>query len=823
MYYHIAEHKKMGNELQKSESFFYSLFEQSPFAIWISDETGTLININKAALILLNITKDDVIGTYNIFKDNIVENQGHIPLVKTVYDKGETITFELFYDSSKLNLLHLKKYASVVLHVTIYPVKNASGEIRNAIIHMTDITEQKYAVETKKEIESKFSAVFYSSPMVYTIYTMDGKLVETNPAFTKLHGYSHEEAIGKTVAELNLVKSNDQQRIRQIIDKTNGTFDNLEIETTNRDGSNSTLLLSHKIITINGISHRLGTAIDITQRKQIEISLNENQLQLKAQNEEYLAINEELEERNHDFASLNEEYVTQNEELLNAKEKADESNQRFQTIFEKSPIGITTIKSDGEIVSTNPALVKIVGGSFEQIEKINVFNLKSWQESGLLAFAKKAFKTGEEENGEFHYISFFGKECYVYCRFVPFTFQNEHYLLIMLSDITQRKQAEIEITTAKERAENSEINLQEAQRISKIGNWYLHFLNSELSWSKECYTLFEIDEQIDSENLRDEFEKKIHPDDRPALRQIQEEATKKNKGYTLEYRVTINNIIKTVLLIAEPVYDQNHLLIGYKGTLQDISEQKKIEKELINAKERAEESDRLKSAFLANMSHEIRTPMNAIIGFSEVIGNPNLDQEKRQQFTNIIKERTYDLLRIVEDILDISKIEVGQMKCIEIDFDLSELLNDLLIEYIQKAKKIKSKNAIHVKLTIPDKLKNVTIKADNQRIKQVITNLLDNALKFTDKGTIEFGCHMDSISTLLFFIKDTGIGIPENKQEIIFDRFRQADEALSGRIFGGTGLGLSIVKGIVTLMNGKIWLESRENEGTTFYFSLPLT
>jgi PAS domain S-box-containing protein len=265
----------------------------------------------------------------------------------------------------------------------------------------------------------------------------------------------------------------------------------------------------------------------------------------------------------------------------------------------------------------------------------------------------------------------------------------------------------------------------------------------------------------------------------------------------------------------EEIRATNEDLVATTIALQESYSELKV------AKEKAEESDRLKTAFLANMSHEIRTPMNAIVGFSDFLTKPDIALEKKERFSKIIKERTFDLLRIVEDILDVSKIEVGQMKVVETEFDLAALLNDLYLEYAQKLKSSDQKSAIKINLSLAPELKDLIIKNDSQRLKQVITNLLENAVKFTHEGNIELGCKIEE-NTLQFFVKDTGIGIPDSKKEIIFDRFRQAEEALSARIYGGAGLGLAIVKGILNLMNGKIWFCSKENRGSTFYFSIPL-
>jgi signal transduction histidine kinase/CheY-like chemotaxis protein len=258
------------------------------------------------------------------------------------------------------------------------------------------------------------------------------------------------------------------------------------------------------------------------------------------------------------------------------------------------------------------------------------------------------------------------------------------------------------------------------------------------------------------------------------------------------------------------------------GFAQDITQRKLVENELLKAKEKAEESDRLKSAFLANMSHEIRTPMNAVVGFSSFLAKPNLTTEKRNHFISLIKERSLDLLRIIEDIIDISKIEVFQLKIFETEIVLSEFVNEIAELYKLKTSQGLSKTSVRLIFEIDENLKKAIIKTDNLRLKQVIYNLIDNALKFTREGSIEFSCMSTPDGYILFKVKDTGIGIPSNMHDVIFDRFRQVEDIHEARQYGGTGLGLSIVKGIISLLNGKVWLESKVGIGSTFFFTIPL-
>jgi signal transduction histidine kinase/DNA-binding response OmpR family regulator len=254
----------------------------------------------------------------------------------------------------------------------------------------------------------------------------------------------------------------------------------------------------------------------------------------------------------------------------------------------------------------------------------------------------------------------------------------------------------------------------------------------------------------------------------------------------------------------------------------DITTIKESEQQLIKSKEKAEEADRLKSAFLANMSHEIRTPMNAILGFTDILIKQEFDHERQIEFLQIIQQRSNDLLQIINDILDSSRIEVGQMDIFESNGDLSELFDEIYQFYMTREFFIDNKKAIDLRKKLSLKPKQQQVVMDFTRIKQILCNFIDNAFKFTISGYIEFGCSLTNENELLlFYVKDTGIGIPKDKHGIIFDRFRQADETFLTKKTGGTGLGLSISKSLVELMNGKIWVESSLNNGSCFFFSLP--
>ena len=269
-----------------------------------------------------------------------------------------------------------------------------------------------------------------------------------------------------------------------------------------------------------------------------------------------------------------------------------------------------------------------------------------------------------------------------------------------------------------------------------------------------------------------------------------------------------------IYLALTPI-DPDNYSSGQTFMVLDITDEKEAERQLIAAKEKAEESDRLKSAFLANMSHEIRTPMNGILGFAELLKEPGLTGETQQEYISIIEKGGIRMLNIINDIVDISKIESGQMKISISETNVNEqiefIYNFFKTEVDQKGIQL----SIHKSLSSAQAI----LKTDREKLYSILTNLLKNAIKYSEIGTIEFGYKLRG-SQLEFFVSDTGIGIPKEKQKVIFERFIQAD--IEDRMARqGAGLGLAISKSYIEMLGGRIWVESAEGKGSTFYFTLP--
>jgi PAS domain S-box-containing protein len=249
---------------------------------------------------------------------------------------------------------------------------------------------------------------------------------------------------------------------------------------------------------------------------------------------------------------------------------------------------------------------------------------------------------------------------------------------------------------------------------------------------------------------------------------------------------------------------------------RDLKEKKQTEMELILAKQKAEESNRLKSAFLESISHEIRTPMNAIIGFSQLLNYEGNTAEEMAEFINFINKSGNSLLLIIDNILDVSTLKSGVLEVRETELKLNKLIDELR-EYFNFETSVKA-----VRLEVDNRLKDKELRiiTDGSRLRKTLFQLLNNATKFTERGTVLLGCDKKG-DMLEFFVKDTGVGINKKEIDYVFDVFRKGNPR-GEKLYGGTGLGLSIAKASVESMGGKIWLESETGKGTSVFFKVPL-
>jgi PAS domain S-box-containing protein len=377
-------------------------------------------------------------------------------------------------------------------------------------------------------------------------------------------------------------------------------------------------------------------------------------------------------------------------------------------------------------------------------------------------------------------------------------------------DISERKNAEGEILKHR-------MILAEAEKLANIGGWEWDMLTDQWTMSENWINIH----GCSNTNLSsDDILLIAHVDDRQVLQNAFERALHDAETYKIEYRIVRQDSGQIRYIKAYGDIKRNHLGKAVKmyGAAQDITIQKEFEDALLKAKIAAEQANLAKSEFLANMSHEIRTPINAIYGFSQILKDElsNATNQEHSEFANYIIEASDRLLFLINDILDISKVEAGKIEISNqiFDFDmlLLEIQNNITITAAQKDL------AFHI-IASSNLPKQVI--GDKYRIEQVIKNLLNNAIKFTESGKIELFVQMKSKNELLFKVVDTGIGIPENKLEGLFDKFYQVDSSYTKK-YAGAGLGLAISKKLVTLMGGKIEVQSEIGKGSSFQFTIKM-
>jgi PAS domain S-box-containing protein len=391
------------------------------------------------------------------------------------------------------------------------------------------------------------------------------------------------------------------------------------------------------------------------------------------------------------------------------------------------------------------------------------------------------------------------------------------------ADVTERQRAEEELRLAKESAEHaslerkeSEQRLRYAMQATGEGLWDWNLLTNLVKHNSRWCEMLGLSDRYLEHPLMD-FEQLVYDADRQMAMSAIQACLEGHGSYECEYRMLrADGLLIWVLDRGDVVErDEEGHPLRMVGSLSDITRRKEAENEMRLAKEAAEDASRVKGDFLANMSHEIRTPMNGIIGMTELALDTELNDEQRE-YIGLVKSSADSLLGIINDILDFSKIEAGQMNIEKIEFSLEHMLSQTMKTVAFRAHQKNLELLLHIAPDLPDWLV-----GDPGRMRQILLNLVGNAIKFTEHGEIEVSVERAKVMagdglTLHFSVRDTGIGIPASKIDMIFDSFSQADTSTT-RKYGGTGLGLSITMRLATLMDGNIWVESEPDRGSTFH------
>lgn len=604
--------------------------------------------------------------------------------------------------------------------------------------------------------EEKFSTVFHTAPNAIVLSTYpEGRIVEVNEKFVEISGFTVAEVTGKTPLELNLwVDESQRLDVVKEVEETR-MLNKRECTFMKKSGELFTGLLSIKIISIKNGMMYVSSLDDITERRRLQDVIRHERNLLRT-----------LIDHLPDPVTLKDyegKYLLNNKAHLYVLGVDSQEEVYGKTAFDFFP------EEDAQSYSSDDANVLRTGRMI--IDKVE---------------HAKHLETG------FPYWHMTSK--------IPIKDDSGKptQILTISHDITERKRADDILKETDEFNRSLLMTIpfgmdvvDETGTILFMGEKFRKMFGGD-AIGKKCWDLY-CDNGVQCEGC-------------PLRNDIK-------TGTTSTYEA--HNIL------GGKIFDINHtgmIFHGKKAMLEifhDITERKKSENDLIRSKEKAEESDRLKTAFLHNISHEIRTPMNAIVGFANLLREPGLSQEEHDSYTDIISRSSHHLLSIVNDVIEISNVEAGRLKISLSDCNLAGIFDDLYAQFRTTA----SEKEIEFSISTPAAGGIARLTTDCTKFIQVMTNLLNNAFKFTSSGKIIFGYTIKD-PYIEFFVSDTGIGIEHDSQEKIFERFYQVDNTVT-RLHEGTGIGLSISKAYVELLGGKIWLRSSPGKGSVFYFTIP--
>ncbi len=493
-----------------------------------------------------------------------------------------------------------------------------------------------------------------------------------------------------------------------------------------------------------------------------------------------------------------------------------DGNEIYRKAFELCPTGIVILDKEGKITYANYRVENILGLSKNEITQLT-YNAPKWEITDLegnivpdaeLPFAK-AIETRKAIDNVQHAIKIpNGKHKFLSINAIPIFYKNGQIngVIATIEDITELIQTEKDLKASKDIYKNLFENLIDEVHLwriirdenKEIKTWELIDANPSAlnSWGKSR-------NQVIGKSPNEIFNFDAVKQFMPIVKKIFD--TGKPHSWDAYFEPTNQYLSMSSI----PLKD------SFISTGRDITEMKVAEKKLIDAKEKAEKANRLKSEFLKNMSHEIRTPLNGILGFSDLLNSADTSKEERKQYVEIVQNSGHQLLRIIEDILEISNLESQQESVNETEFNLNDLVTELFSIFELKSKE--NNVPIYLYKALQDEESKII--TDRSKLYKILKNLLENAIKFTHHGFIKFGYEIKE-EQLVFFVKDTGIGISPKNRDLIFERFSQEEKEFSKSTYGGLGLGLSISKENARLLGGDITVESTKGEGTTFYVSV---
>ncbi|MGV8095394.1 MAG: PAS domain S-box protein [Mangrovibacterium sp.] len=501
--------------------------------------------------------------------------------------------------------------------------------------------------------------------------------------------------------------------------------------------------------------------------------------------------------------------ISEGEKRLLTEKALRQSEENFRRSMDESPLGMHIVSEKGETLYANQAFLSLYG--FNTIEEyINTPSEKRYTPESFKQHLKRKEKRmkGEHVDPEYEIeiIRTDSQTRYLHVHRKVISWNGIPRFHVIYQDYTEKKEAEKQLQLLSRSVEQSPVGI-----VITSPSGYIEYINPKFT-EMTGYTA----EEVIGENPRllksGEHPKEFYQDLWATIKEGKEwrgEFQNKKKNGELYWE---NAIIS-------PIFDEHGKIVHFVEAKEDITERKKMIADLKAAKEKVEESDRLKSSFLANISHEIRTPLNVILGFTEMLTHRDeLTPETAEEYLSIIKRNADELLQSICNVLDMSKLEMGQVKIVKDRINIRLLLDELCFHARRRIEDLDKKQ---IRLIQRNPEVEGYVSTDKERLIQIFSHLLNNSIKFTTEGQIEFGVTDITKTHISFFVSDTGIGIEKSIQPALFKYFRQGDNSTT-RLYGGTGLGLSIVKKLIELMEGEINLESEPGKGTTVKFQVPV-
>lgn len=862
----LEELNKSNIKLAESQQRFKDLFQNSLSGIIYVGTDGAILEANKAILSIFKFNSVDELKKLNLIDSPFAKETGYDVDFRKCLETGKNVEGE----KSFYNRLNQRVY----IHFYLSPIFE-EGNIIGVLSSNDDITIKKTTQLQLKESEAQLRAILNSSPHTFILLDLSKQIVAFNSTADKWFQKFLQQKLEKGKM-LDEYMSQDDARafISNFLKTKKG--ESIELERTFKYKEQELTLNTYYSPSYNHIGEVTGVTlngIDVTQRVKAEkameaserlfrsvfeqatvgigqilpsgkfgmvnpsycniLGYSEEELQqmsfLEITHPDDVVWEQQLLERIYkgevDSLSIEKRYIHKSGNIVwvsgssnivrdengsplyglsiavditerKAMETASrDSEKQFKALFfDNKSVMLLIDPQSQKIVEANDAALEFYAYKKEE------FIGKAFRSLSIDVLPSDYFNKGSIASSKYftRHIASSGKIRHVELQSDFISYSGQTLIYCIIHDVTEETKAKLRL----ERAEN----------VALTGNWEIYLKTGKIDSSAGARTIYGLpNEEYELSEIQtiplEKYRRKLDK----ALKEL----VVRNKTYDVEFEIKrpIDGEIRYINSIA--TYDKSEHKIF--GIIQDITRRKEIENQLIEAKKLAEENNKLKSAFLSNMSHEIRTPMNGIIGFSKMLMNRELNEETRANFTKIIVDSSNQLLSIVNDILDISKIETGQVKINPEETSLNDLIMDLFSFFEPKSMPAKLVLLPELSLSI----EKATVNIDHQKLKQILTNLLSNALKFTKEGRIKFGYRLAE-EKLLFYVSDTGIGIDPAHHELIFDRFLQSNNSLT-KVSGGTGLGLAISRGYVELMGGKIWVESKPGEGATFYFTMPYT